>query len=70
MIRLYTQTVGLRASDLDTISHGVAAAGSVRASQLLRRNHAACMDTSLLPLDAWLGTNIKKCTRNVSSWPD
>ena len=41
-ITLYTQTVGLRASDLDTTMHDVAEAGSVRASQWLRREHAAC----------------------------
>ena len=68
--RLYTQTVGLRASDLDTIMHGVAEAGSVRASQWLRRGHAAYMTTPLLALDAWLSQSIKKHTRNVSSWPD
>ena len=69
-IRLYTQTVGLRASDLDTVMHGVAEAGSVRASQWLRREYAANMVTPLLVLDAWLSQNIKKRTRNVSSWPD
>ena len=50
--------------------HGVAEAGSVRASHWLRREHAAYMVTPLLALDAWLGQNIKKRTRNVSSWPD
>ena len=71
MIRLYTQTVGLRASDLDTIMHGVAEAGSVPASQWLRREHAAYMATPLLALDAWLSQNIKIRTRNVSSsWPE
>ena len=39
-IRPYTQTVGLGASDLDAIMHGVAQAGSVRAAQWLRREHA------------------------------
>ena len=34
---IHTQTVGLRASDLDTIMHGGAEAGSVRASQWLRK---------------------------------
>ena len=61
-IRLYTQTVGLRASDLDTIMHGVAEAGSVRASQWRRREHAAYMATLLLALDAWLSQNVKKRT--------
>ena len=69
-IRLYTQTVGLRASDLDTVMHGVAEAGSVRASQWLRREYAAYMATPLLALDARLSHDIKKCTRTVSSWPD
>ena len=51
--------------------HGVAKAGSVRASQWLRREHAAYMATPLQALDAWLCQNIKKKrTRNVSSWPD
>ena len=36
-IRLYTQTFGLRASDLDTTMHGVEA-GSVRASQCYIKN--------------------------------
>ena len=67
---IHTQTVGLRASDLNTIMHGVADAGSVRASQWLRREHAACMATPLLALHAWLSRNIKKRTRNVSSWSD
>ena len=40
-IRLYTKTVDLRTSDVDTTMHGVAEAGSVRASQWLRREHAA-----------------------------
>ena len=68
-IRLYTHrdTVGLRALDLDTIIHGVAEAGSVRASQWLRREHTAYMATPLLALDAWLGQNLKKRTRNVFS---
>ena len=48
--------------------HDVSAAGSVRASQWLRRE-AAYMATTLLGLDAWLSRNIKKRTRNVSSWP-
>ena len=65
-IRLYTQIVGLRASDLDTIMHGVAEAGSVCACQWLRREHAAYVVTQLLALDAWLNQNIKKRTRNVS----
>ena len=69
-IRLYTQLVGLRASGLDTIMHGVAEAGSVRASQWLRREHEAYMANPLLALDAWSNQNIKKRTRNVSSWPD
>ena len=38
--------------------HGVAEAGSVRASQWLRREHAAYMATPLLALDAWLSQNI------------
>ena len=67
---MHTQTVGLRASDLDTTMRGVAEAGAVRASQWLRREHAAYIATPLLPLDAWLSQNMKKCTRNVSSWPD
>ena len=33
--------------------HGVAKAGSVRASQWLRVEHAAYMATRLLALDAW-----------------
>ena len=49
----HTETVGSRASDLDTIMHGVAGAGSVRAFQLLRREHAAYMTTPLLALHAW-----------------
>ena len=70
-IRLYTQTVGLRASDLDTIMHGIVAeAGSVRASQWLRREHAANITIPLQALDAWLSKYIKKRTRNVSSWLD
>ena len=52
-IRLYTETIGLRASDLDTILHGVAEVGSVRVSQWLRKEHAAYMATPLLALDAW-----------------
>ena len=51
-IRIYT--VGLRASNLDTIMRGVAEAGSVRACQWLRREHAAYIATPLLALDAWL----------------
>ena len=69
-IRIYTQAVGLRASDLATTMHGVAEAGSVRASQWLRREHSAYMTTPLLALDTWLSQNIKKRTRNISSWPD
>ena len=69
-IRLYTQTVGLRASDLDTIMHGVAEAGSVRASLWLRREHAANLANPLLALNAWLSQSIKQRTRNVSLWPD
>ena len=68
-IRLYTE-VGVRASDLETIKHGVAKAGSVRASQWLRREHAPYMATPLLALDSWLSQNIKKRTRSFSSWPD
>ena len=49
---IHTKTVGLRASDLDIIMHGVAEAGSVRASQWLRREHATYMATPLLALDA------------------
>ena len=64
-IRLYTQTVDLRAWYLDTIMHGVAEAGPVRASQWLRAEHAAYMATPLLALDAWLRQNIMKRTRNV-----
>ena len=60
-----TQTVGLRASDLDTIMHGVAEAGSVRACQWLRGKHAAYMATPLLALDAWWSQNIKKRTQSV-----
>ena len=48
-IRLYTQTVGRRASDLDDIMHSAAEAGSVRASKWLRRKHAAYMATPLWP---------------------
>ena len=59
-IRLYTQAVGLRASDLDSIMHGVIEAGSVPASQWLRREHAAYMATPLLALDAWLSQNVNK----------
>ena len=68
MIRLYTQTVGLRAPDLDTIMHVVyvAEAGSARASQWLRREHASYMATPLLALDAWLSQTIKNCARNIS----
>ena len=56
---IHTQTVGLRASDLDTIiMHGVAEAGSVRASQWLRRENAAYMAAPLLALDAWLSQNM------------
>ena len=51
------------------VMHVVAEAGSVRASQWLRREHAANMDISLLALDAWLSQSIMKRTRNVSSWP-
>ena len=36
-MKLHTQTVGLRASDINTIMHDVAETGSVRASQWLRR---------------------------------
>ena len=43
--------------------HGVALAGSVLASQWLRRELAAYMDTPSLALDAWLRQNIKKRTR-------
>ena len=50
--------------------HGVAETGSVRASQWLRREHAVYMANPLLALDAWLSQNMKKHTRNVSSWPD
>ena len=50
--------------------HGVAEAGSVRASQWLRREHAAYLATPLLALGAWLSENIKKSTRKVSSLPD
>ena len=50
---MHTQTVGLRAYQVDTIMHGVAEAGSVRASQWLRREHAAYMATPLLAMDAW-----------------
>ena len=51
--------------------HGVAEAGSVRASQCLRREHAAYMATLSLALDAWLNQNInKKGNRDVFSWPD
>ena len=55
---IHTQTVGLRAPDLDTIMHGVAEAGSVRASQGLRRENAAYMVTPLLAVDAWLRLNM------------
>ena len=65
-----TQTVGLRASDLNTIMHDIADAGSVRASQWLRRYHAVYMSTLYLALDAWLIHNFQKRTQNVSSWPD
>ena len=44
--------------------HGVAEAGSVRASQWLRREHAVYMATPLLALNAWLGPNIKKRTQS------
>ena len=57
-IRTYTETVGLRASDLDTVMHGVAEGGSMRASQWLRREHAAYMATPLLALDARLSQNV------------
>ena len=68
---VHTQTAGLRAWDLDTNMHGAAEADSVRASQELRsREHATLMATPLLALGAWLSQNIKKRTRNVSSWPD
>ena len=40
-------TVGLRASDLDTIMHGVAEGGSLRASQWLHGEHAAYMANPL-----------------------
>ena len=56
---LHTQKVGLRASDLDTIMHGVAEAGSVCASQWLREEHPAYMATPLLAVDAWYNQNIK-----------
>ena len=71
-IRIYThrQSVCEPRMDLDTIMHGVAEAGSVRAPQWLRGENAANMDTPLLALDAWLSKNMKKRTRNVSSWPD
>ena len=70
-IRAYRhKTVGLRASNLDTIMHDVAEAGSVRASQWLRREHAAYVTIPLLALDAWLSRNNKKRTRNVSWWAD
>ena len=62
-ITTHTDTVGLRASDLDTIIHGVAEAGLLRASQWLRREHAAYMATPLLVLDAWLSQNIKNSKR-------
>ena len=65
-IRLYTETVGPGASDLDTIMHGVAYSGSVRASQWLRREHAAYMATPLLALDASLSQNINKRTLETS----
>ena len=38
--------------------HGVAEAGSMRASRWLRREQAAYMATPLLALDAWLSQNI------------
>ena len=50
--------------------HDVAEAGSVRASQWPRREHAAYVATPLLALNAWLSQNINKVVRNVSSWPD
>ena len=53
-IRITTKTVGLRASDLDTIMHGVAEAGAVGAFHWLRREHAGYMATPLLAVDAWL----------------
>ena len=68
--RLHTQTVGLKASDVDTIMHGVAQAGSVCASQWLRKEHAAHIATPLLALDAWLSPSIKNCIRNVFSCQD
>ena len=68
--RLYTKTVSLRASDLDTITHGVAEAGSVRASKWLRRENGAYVATPLPTLDARLSQTINKRTRNVSSWQD
>ena len=66
-----TKTVGLRASDLHTIVHGVAEAVwlSARLSLATERN-TAYMATPLLSLDAWLSQNIKKRTRNASSRPD
>ena len=54
----------------DTVMHGISEAGSVGASQWLRREHAANMVITLLTLDDWLSQNVKKRTRNVSSWPD
>ena len=41
LIAMHTQAVGLRASNLDTIMHGVAEAVSVCACQWLSREHAA-----------------------------
>ncbi len=67
---IHIQTVGLRAPDPDTIMHGVAEAGLVRAPQWQCREHSVYMFTPLLALDVSLSQNITKRTRDVSSSPD
>ena len=59
-IRQYTAAVGLRASDLHTIIHGVAEAGSVRAFQWLRREHTAYKPPPCWPwVLGWVKTSRK-----------